>query len=291
MAEEMKRKAVRKKRTPPQPAAEAAVPEQTVKPGLLIVDRQSVGFPLTRRGASTEQTISVVQHYADTPVSLTIDNPDAFSFVIPPDDRLLPAIGFVPTPVDTKLRIRFSPKESGTTTARLIIQTPYSRQQVDLTGRSPAPFTVKWRLLAGIGLGIAGLVAGYQNRCRISPVLCPDRQWPAAVEIQADTLLRELPQPVSTPGPDTLLRAEIAPVDTLTVAEAPPLPAPVMRQPPIVPGPGFVPVSVPKPSSGLPVMTPSPVELNQAERPKPAKPQSVTAESDLERALNGDIHH
>lgn len=265
--------------------------EQAVKPGLLTVDRQSVQFPVTRQGAWTEQTISVAQHYADTPVSLTFDTPDAFSFVIPPDDRLLPAIGFVPTPAETKLRIRFSPRKPGTTTARLIIQTPYSRQQVELTGHSPAPFAVKWRLLAGIGLGMAGLVIGYQNRCRISPVLCPDMQLPAAVEIRADTLLRELPAPVLTPAPDTLLSADVPPVDTLTTVDAPPLPAPVVRRPQLAATPDTIRPHAPKPLTNLSVMAPSPVELNKSPKPSPVKPRPVTAESDLERELNGDVNH
>ncbi len=197
---------------------------------VLRVDQPALHLGKVNVGEEAYAILNIGQQFAQTPVSVVVDDPAQFSIATGVKQLLFgPSLLFTPAPTGTYIHVRYQPDRPGRHSAHLYIETPYQTKQVRLTGRTtglvapvlsrqptqprepaqrllpPAPTETTRRrgrlgLPALLLLGLGGLAfAGYAYRCELAPSLCRQSvTTPAPLPVDVESATEQ-----STPETET----------------------------------------------------------------------------------------
>ncbi len=183
------------------PVVTGAAAEGLRQQPLLTVGAPALHLDKTRVGDETFSILNISQRFADTPVSVVVDDPTQFSVATGVKQLLFgPSLLFTPAPTGTYIHVRYQPDRPGRHVAKLYVETPYETKTVRLTGRTigilppvigrqptdrtdqrdqlllPAPSEMQrplGRLRLPALLLLGGLAyGGYTYRCELAPSLC-----------------------------------------------------------------------------------------------------------------------
>lgn len=180
------------------PLGESVVLLVSIETALFISDT-SVAFGNTEAGGEALALLKVSQQGADTPVSLSVNNPALFGLA---SDKaastFADTLTVVPSFEGDFICIRYSPNQAGRHTSSLLITTPYDSQTVFLEGRAtrkasqyqllswPALET-KWskpvnrlattriQKILAVVLVVGLVCVSYIYKCELVPGLCQSR--------------------------------------------------------------------------------------------------------------------
>lgn len=171
---------------------------------VLTVGSSALSFDKTDPGDESFAILKISQQYADTPLTVSVDEPA--NFLIATGIRqltFLPSLTFTPPTDGTYIHVRYAPDRPGRHTAKLFVETPYDMKLVVLQGRAgglllpqrseralPQPVipddqppAQPRRLGLPALLVLSGLAfAGYTYRCELAPSLCQAQSGITPVE-------------------------------------------------------------------------------------------------------------
>ena len=164
----------------------------------LLVSRPTLTFEQRTGDKPVFSILTIAQKNADTPVTLSTDDPDHFQLAS--DSR--PAFGstltFIPPPAGSYVHLRYMASKGNSHHAQLIIETPYTSTTVALEGRRKSTLSVvrtilpatnrvpeqqpdratsgsRWAALLAT-VAVVGLVyTAYTYQCQLSPSLCREK--------------------------------------------------------------------------------------------------------------------
>ena len=194
------------------PLGESVVLLVSIETALFISDT-SVTFGSTEPGGEALALLKISQQGADTPLALSVDNPDLFGLASGKAASNFAAnLKIIPSFDGSFICIRYSPNQTGRHTGNLVITTPYDSQTIFLEGRGTGKANwfplVSWpafgtnrgepvsqlaitgiqKILAVVLLAGSGWLS-YAYRCTLVPGLCQSQDVVETVNPSRDTTI------------------------------------------------------------------------------------------------------
>jgi hypothetical protein len=187
------------------PASSGLVPASHI-PGITCSE-QALAFPATPAGKPQFKTFTIEQKQANSPVTLTTNDPDNFQLASDSHPNFAPSLTLNPPIGRTHIHVRYVAAKAGRHSAELHVEAAYSTQTVSLSAQSvgmlqglltrsahPLPPVVPAgsRWVPGVVLiAVAGLgLFFYAFRCQLAPGLCTEPV------IQERSSIPRTPEPV-----------------------------------------------------------------------------------------------
>lgn len=192
----------------------------------LIVNPLVLTFTQRKADKPVFSIVTIAQQHADTPITLSTDEPDYFQLASDSRPAFGPTLTLTPLPSGAFVHVRYMARKPGAHRAQLIIQAPFGSATVALEGRRAGALSVvqtvlpattatnraptpephrstsasRWAALLAT-MVVSGLVYGlYTYQCQLFPSLCREKTT-GATRVESRS-------PLAGPGTTTISRSK-----------------------------------------------------------------------------------